>query len=89
MKKWEYATVPLMIHTTKAILDNWGEDGWELVTVLPGASAPAGATPASNMVAPTQGNPIAYFKREKAGQEQRTRRSHQPHFSSTYRGGWE
>ena len=43
MKKWEYATVPLMIHTTKAILDNWGEDGWELVTVLPGASAPAGA----------------------------------------------
>ena len=48
MKKWEYATVPLMIHTTKAILDNWG------------------ATPASNMVAPTQGNPIAYFKREKA-----------------------
>ena len=28
MKKWEYATVPLMIHTTKAILDNWGEDGW-------------------------------------------------------------
>ena len=52
MKKWEYATVPLMIHTTKAILDNWGEDGWELVTVLPGASAPAGATP--------------YFKREKA-----------------------
>ncbi len=45
MKKWEYATVPLMIHTTKAILDNWGEDGWELVTVLPGASAPAGATP--------------------------------------------
>ena len=66
MKKWEYATVPLMIHTTKAILDNWGEDGWELVTVLPGASAPAGTTPASNMVAPTQGNPIAYFKREKA-----------------------
>ena len=56
MKKWEYATVPLMIHTTKAILDNWGEDGWEL----------AGAAPASNMVAPTQGNPIAYFKREKA-----------------------
>ena len=66
MKKWEYATVPLMIHTTKAILDNWGEDGWELVTVLPGASAPAGAAPASNMVAPTQGNPIAYFQREKA-----------------------
>jgi hypothetical protein len=38
MTKWEYATVPLLIHATKAILDQWGEDGWELVTVLPGAS---------------------------------------------------
>ena len=66
MKKWEYATVPLMIHATKQILDSWGEDGWELVTVLPGASAPSGPNPAGNMVAPTQGNPIAYFKREKA-----------------------
>ncbi|MFW0111506.1 hypothetical protein ACN082_01920 [Rothia sp. CCM 9417] len=65
MEKWEYATVPLMIHATKQILDNWGEDGWELVAVLPGA-APSGATPAGNMVAPTQGNPIAYFKRKKA-----------------------
>lgn len=68
MDKWEYATVPLMIHATKQILDNWGEDGWELVTVLPGAPAPSGATPAGNMVAPTQGNPIAYFKRKKSGQ---------------------
>jgi hypothetical protein len=33
MTKWEYATVPLMIHATKQILDNWGEDGWELVQV--------------------------------------------------------
>ena len=58
MKKWEYLTVPLIVHTTKAILDNYGEEGWELVAVLPGA-------PAGNMVAPTQGNPIAYLKREK------------------------
>ena len=50
MKKWEYATVPLMIHTTKAILDNWGEDGWELVTVLPG---------------PTGEQMVAYLKRPK------------------------
>jgi hypothetical protein len=35
---WEYATVPLLIHATKQILDNWGEDGWELVSVLPGAN---------------------------------------------------
>ena len=32
--KWEYATVPLLIHATKQILDQWGEDGWELVTVF-------------------------------------------------------
>ena len=62
MKKWEYATVPLMIHTTKAILDNWGEDGWELVTVLPRCLRTRRRSPPSNMVAPTQGNPIAYFK---------------------------
>ena len=36
--KWEYATVPLLIHATKQILDQWGEDGWELVTVLPNPS---------------------------------------------------
>ena len=39
-RKWEYATIPLLIHNTKAILDSWGVDGWELVTVLPG---PTGA----------------------------------------------
>jgi hypothetical protein len=37
-RKWEYATIPLLIHNTKAILDSWGVDGWELVTVLPGPS---------------------------------------------------
>lgn len=31
---WEYATVPLIVHATKAILDQWGADGWELVSVL-------------------------------------------------------
>src|SRR3954466_12204298 len=34
-RRWEYATIPLLIHNTKAILDSWGVDGWELVTVLP------------------------------------------------------
>ena len=33
---WEYATVPLLIHETKAILDQWGADGWELVQVVQG-----------------------------------------------------
>ena len=33
---WEYATIPLLTHATKQILDQWGADGWELVAVLPG-----------------------------------------------------
>ena len=36
MQKWEYSTVPLLVHATKQILDNWGDDGWELVAVIPG-----------------------------------------------------
>lgn len=39
MTKWEYLTVPLLIHNTKAILDTFGEDGWELVQVVPGPNA--------------------------------------------------
>ncbi|GAB3558592.1 hypothetical protein [Spelaeicoccus albus] len=50
MTKWEYATVPLIVHATKQILDQWGEDGFELVQVVPG---PAGE------------NLVAYMKREK------------------------
>jgi hypothetical protein len=33
---WEYATVPLIVHATKQILDQWGQDGWELVQVVSG-----------------------------------------------------
>lgn len=36
MTSWEYATIPLLIHNTKAILDQWGADGWELVQVVSG-----------------------------------------------------
>ena len=49
MAKWEYATVPLIVHATKQILDQWGEDGWELVQVLSGDG----------------GNLVAYLKRER------------------------
>ncbi|MDO8145568.1 MULTISPECIES: DUF4177 domain-containing protein [Isoptericola] len=45
---WEYATIPLLIHNTKAILDQWGADGWELVQVVPG---------------PDSANLVAYLKR--------------------------
>jgi hypothetical protein len=36
MTTWEYASIPLLIHNTKQILDSWGVDGWELVSVVPG-----------------------------------------------------
>jgi hypothetical protein len=39
MTKWEYATVPLLVHATKQILDNWGGDGWELVAIVPGPNS--------------------------------------------------
>lgn len=48
--KWEYATAPLLVHATKQILDNFGEDGWELVQVVPGMTAE---------------QLVAYFKRPK------------------------
>ncbi|MEO7423379.1 MAG: DUF4177 domain-containing protein [Ornithinibacter sp.] len=50
MTKYEYATVPLIVHATKQILDQWGQDGWELVQVL---------------VMP-EGNLVAYLKRPSA-----------------------
>ncbi|GAA1958545.1 hypothetical protein [Catenulispora subtropica] len=49
--QWEYATVPLLVHATKQILDTWGEDGWELVQVVPG---------------PNPDQLVAYLKRPKA-----------------------
>jgi hypothetical protein len=36
MQTWEYATVPLIEHATQEILNQWGEEGYELVTVLQG-----------------------------------------------------
>ncbi len=50
MTTWEYLTAPLLIHTTKQILDNFGSEGWELVTVVPG---------------PEGKGLVAYFKRPK------------------------
>jgi hypothetical protein len=32
--RWEYATVPLVSHALQQILNQWGGDGWELVTVV-------------------------------------------------------
>ncbi len=48
MTKWEYFTVPLLVHATKEFLDYAGADGWELVSVVPG---------------PTPESLVAYLKR--------------------------
>jgi hypothetical protein len=37
-QKWEYATVPLISHALQEILNQWGEEGWELVQVLESTS---------------------------------------------------
>jgi hypothetical protein len=50
--RWEYLTAPVLVHNTKAILDNFGSDGWELVQVVPGMNAE---------------NLVAYFKRPLGG----------------------
>ena len=49
--KWEYVTVPLISHALQEILNQWGEEGWELVQVL---ESPATGT-------------TGYLKRPKAG----------------------
>jgi hypothetical protein len=51
MTKWEYQVAPVLNHVAAQILNNFGQDGWELVTLVPGSS----------------GNDIAYFKRPAEG----------------------
>ena len=50
MTRWEYFTTPLMIHNTTAILNNYGDEGWELVQIVTGP----------------EGGLVAYLKRPKA-----------------------
>ena len=64
MKKWEYATVPLMIHTTRQSSITGVK--------MAGSSSPFPPVPPHLPVQPRiehgrsdSGNPIAYFKREK------------------------
>jgi len=34
MQKWEYFTAPLISHALQEILNNYGDEGWELVAVV-------------------------------------------------------
>jgi len=43
MQAWEYFVAPLLEHNPGEILNTFGEDGWELVTVVQIAN-PAGGT---------------------------------------------
>jgi hypothetical protein len=63
MTKWEYATVPLMVHATTQILDNWGSDGWELVQVVAMPAAGGPSMTGSEMVQAPSVNLVAYLKR--------------------------
>ncbi len=51
MTKWEYQVAPIPLHNEALMLNNFGQDGWELVTLIPSP----------------QGNDIAYFKRPVEG----------------------
>ena len=51
MTKWEYLTTPLPPPNQTAILNDWGKDGWELVTIETNA----------------MGGLVAFFKRPLEG----------------------
>jgi hypothetical protein len=54
MDRWEYFVAPLLEHNPGEILNSFGEDGWELVGVVP-QPTPMGGT-----------STVAYMKRRVA-----------------------
>ena len=47
MQKWEYFVAPLLEHNPGEILNTFGDDGWELVSILDNGT----------------GNYVGFFKR--------------------------
>ena len=72
MTTWEYATVPLIVHATKAILDQWGADGWELVQVIPGPDG-TGLVAYNNVVWNNNGGIAVDYSAVNAGVYQKDR----------------
>jgi hypothetical protein len=54
MTRWEYFVAPLLEHNPGEILNTFGDDGWELVSVAQ-VQTPVGGT-----------STVAYLKRAKA-----------------------
>jgi len=50
-QKWEYQVAPIPLHNEQLMLNNFGTDGWELVTLTPNQ----------------QGGLVAFFKRPAEG----------------------
>jgi hypothetical protein len=40
LQKFEYVSVPLVPHALQEILNNWGDEGWELVQVYQPGDVP-------------------------------------------------
>ncbi len=53
MTKWEYQVAPIPLHNEALMLNNFGQDGWELVAIQTNA----------------QGGLVAFLKRPAAGSE--------------------
>ena len=53
MATWEYFVAPLLEHNPGEILNTFGEDGWELVSVV-SQTTPSGVT-----------STVAYLKRQR------------------------
>ena len=51
MTQWEYQVAPILNHAAAQILNNFGQDGWELIAITDSGS----------------GNLVGYFKRPVAG----------------------
>ena len=62
MQKFEYASVPLIPHAVAEILNNWGDDGWELVQVYQPGDVPGtvGYRPSGGTTVPARGRLLPF-----------------------------